>query len=81
MLRGLFGGRDLDRPVEEAVLDGMTALDVHADVPDNLRALAQSGVRVVTLTNGSLSQTEGLLARADVEHLVERRLLVDDAGR
>lgn len=71
-------------PVEEAVqsvLQGVKQLDVHPDVPDGLRALADAGLRVVTLTNGSLSQTEGLLERAGVEDLVDRRLSVDDAGR
>ena len=36
---------------------------------------------MVTLTNGSLAQSEQLLERAGVADLVERRLSVDDAGR
>lgn len=71
-------------PVEQAVAEVMTgiaALDVHPDVPAGLRALADASVRVVTLTNGSLSQSEQLLERAGVADLVERRLSVDDAGR
>ncbi len=74
----------LTRPVPEAVSDVLSAvrkLDVHPDVPAGLSALAEAGVRVVTLTNGSTSQTEGLLERAGVADLVERRLSVDDAGR
>lgn len=63
------------------VLGGVTSLDVHPDVPAGLRALASGGVRVVTLTNGSLPQSEGLLERAGVAELVDRRLSVDDAGR
>ncbi len=71
-------------PVEQAVvefMDGIAVLDVHPDVPAGLRALAAAGVRVVTLTNGSLSQSEQLLGRAGVADLVERRLSVDDACR
>ena len=71
-------------PVPDAVaqvLDGVRALDVHPDVPEGLRVLADAGVRMVTLTNGSLAQTEGLLERAGVAGLVERRLSVDDVGR
>ena len=71
-------------PVPDAVarvFEGMRALDVHPDVPAGLRALAEGGARVVTLTNGSLAQTEGLLERAGVADLVERRLSVDDVGR
>ena len=71
-------------PVADAVavvLDGIKDLPLHPDVPDGLRALADAGVRVVTLTNGSLAQSEQLLERAGVAELVERRLSVDDAGR
>ena len=71
-------------PVDEAVttvLGGIKELDVHPDVPAGVKALADGGVRIITLTNGSLSQTETLLVRAGVADLVERRLSVDDAGR
>ncbi len=85
VLTGLLSHVDgLTAPVEDAVrsvLDGVAALDVHPDVPAGLHALADAGLRVVTLTNGSVPQTEGLLERAGVAHLVERRLSVDDAGR
>jgi 2-haloacid dehalogenase len=84
VLRGLLQGRHLARPVEDAVahvLDGVSRLDVHPDVAPGVRALAAAGLRVVTLTNGSLSQSEALLERAGVDELVERRLSVDDAGR
>lgn len=83
-LRGLLTGLALDRPLEQAVshvLSGFPELEVHPDVPAGLRALAESGLRVVTLTNGSLSQSQALLERAGVGDLVEQRLSVDDAGR
>jgi 2-haloacid dehalogenase len=84
VLRRLLHGRPLTGSVEEAVthvLEGVPQLDVHPDVPDGLHALADAGLRVVTLTNGSLPQSEALLERAGVAGLVERRLSVDDAGR
>ena len=84
VLRGLLSGQQLERPVDEAVshvLDGVPLLDVHPDVPGGLRVLAEAGLRVVTLTNGSLPQSQALLDRAGVGDLVERRLSVDDAGR
>jgi 2-haloacid dehalogenase len=84
VLRTLLTGCTLDRPVDDAVshvLAGFPLLDVHPDVVAGLRALADAGVRVVTLTNGSLSLSEALLERAGVADLVERRLSVDDAGR
>ncbi len=85
VLTGLLSHLDsLSVAVDDAVasvLDGVKALDVHPDVPAGLRVLASAGVRVVTLTNGSLSQSEKLLERAGVADLVDRRLSVDDAGR
>lgn len=84
VLRGLLSGLELDRPLEQAVshvLDGFPELELHPDVAPGLRALADAGLRVVTLTNGSLPQSEVLLDRAGVAGLVEQRLSVDDAGR
>lgn len=85
VLTGLLSHVDgLALPVADAVagvLEGVKALQVHPDVPGGLRVLAESGVRVATLTNGSLRQSARLLESADVEGLVERRLSVDDAGR
>ena len=84
VLRGLLSGQPLDRPVDDAVshvLDGFATLDLHPDVPAGLRVLTDGGLRVVTLTNGSLSQSSALLERAGVADLVEHRLSVDDAGR
>ena len=84
VMRGLFSGLDLSRSLEEAVshvLDGFSELELHADVPAGLRALVDGGLRVVTLTNGSLSASRALLERAGVADLLERCLSVDDAGR
>ncbi len=85
VLTGLLGHVDgLALPVQDAVagvLMDVQELQVHPDVPAGLRVLADAGVRVVTLTNGSLSQSATLLERAGVDGLVERRLSVDDAGR
>ena len=84
VLRGMLSGLQLDRPLDDAVshvLDGVLLLDVHPDVPAGLRVLAEAGLRVVTLTNGSLPQSAALLERAGVADLVEHRLSVDDAGR
>lgn len=85
VLTGLLSHLDtVTVPVDQAVatvLGGVASLEVHPDVPAGLRVLAGAGVRVVTLTNGSLSQAEKLLDRAGVADLVDRRLSVDDAGR
>ncbi len=64
----------------EHVLAGFSALPVHPDVPGGLRALAERGIRVVTLSNGAASVAQGLLERAGVSDLVEATLSVADAG-
>src|SRR3954453_21200276 len=55
-LRTLLHGRpDLTQSVEDvvaSVLDAFGRLDVHPDVSEGMRDLADNGVRLVTLTNG-----------------------------
>ncbi len=64
----------------EHVIGGFTSLEVHADVPEGLRALREAGLRVITLSNGAASVAQGLLERAGVTDLVEATLSVADAG-
>ncbi len=83
-LRTLLPRDALDGDVQAAadhVLAGFAQLDVHPDVPDGLRALNHAGVRLVTLTNGSVEVTEALLRRAELLDLVEHRLDVSMVGR
>lgn len=65
----------------EHVLAGFGELDVHPDVPDGMRRLADAGVRMATLTNGGADLAANLLERADLAHFVERRLSVDEVRR
>ena len=59
---------------------GFTSLDVHADVRAGLPALAATGVRIATLSNGAASVAHGLLERAGLAEHVEQTLSVEDAG-
>ncbi len=82
-LRIALHGVSLNRDIEEAVehvMVGFRSLDVHPDVPDGLRALQDRGLRLVTLSNGSVSVAEGLFERAGVRNRFERLLSVEDAG-
>lgn len=84
LLEVLLDGRPLDRSVEEAVdhvMAGFTSLDVHPDVPGGIHALADAGLRLVTLSNGSADVAEGLLAQSGLRDRFEACLSVDDAGR
>jgi 2-haloacid dehalogenase len=62
----------------DPVLERFGQLEVHPDVPDGIRQLHALGIRMVTMSNGASAIAEGLLERAGVADLVERRLSVDD---
>lgn len=82
-LRATFHGLSLDRDVDRAVqhvMDGLPTLGVHPDVADGVRALAQAGLRLVTLSNGSASIAEKLLEDAGVRDEFEALLTVEDAA-
>jgi 2-haloacid dehalogenase len=73
----------LNREVDDAVqhvISGLGELDVHPDVPEGMRVLQEAGVRMITLTNGSVELTEGMLERAGLLDLLERRISVSEAG-
>jgi 2-haloacid dehalogenase len=85
VLRGLLSHveppeRDPDEAAEH-VLAGFAELDVHADVPEAVRRLADAGVRMATLTNGAADVAGKLLERAGLADLVERRISVDEVRR
>jgi 2-haloacid dehalogenase len=65
----------------EHIVAGLGELDVHPDVPEGLRRLADAGMRMATLTNGAAEVAEKLLERAGLSNLVERRLSVDEVRR
>lgn len=82
VLRSLLAEVTLDRDVDAAVehvLAGMSALEVHPDVPDGLRRLRQGGARLFTLSNGATSVADMLLTRAGVREELEQLLSVEDA--
>ena len=72
------GIRNVDAATTQ-VMDAFMTLPVHADVVAGVRALADAGIRLVTLSNGSASVAQGLLERAGVADRFERLLSVQDA--
>jgi len=83
VLRTLLAPEELDRDLDEAVqhvMSGFTALPVHPDVPDGVRALRALGLRLITLTNGSTAVSEKLFERAGLREAFEALLSVEDAG-
>jgi 2-haloacid dehalogenase len=62
------------------ILSSFGKLPLHADVAQGLRDLHDAGLRVVTLTNGSVEVTESLLSTAGVLDHVDVMLAANDAG-
>ena len=81
-LRGLFTGIELNRDTEPAVqhvMAGFSALGLHPDVADGVKALQAAGYRLATLTNGSTQVAEKLLTDAGIRDSFELLLSVEDA--
>lgn len=80
MLADVYGLRlaDSDR---EAIKVGMRTMPAHADVEDGLKALSDSGFRLVTLTNSPMG-SDGLTGvdRAGLGRYFERQFSVDTSG-
>lgn len=70
---------DVETAVEE-VLRCFSDLPVHADVAEGIDRLADTGVRLVTLSNGSADVADRLLSTAGLRSRFERLLSVEDAG-
>ena len=69
----------LDRAAE--VVGGMRRLPPHPDVVEGLTVLADAGVRMITLTNGSTEAIAAQLANSGLEEFFEMSLSVDEVGR
>ncbi len=60
------------------VVDGFAYLEVHPDVADGVQKLSEAGFRLVTMTNGSATLTQRLLAKAGLVDSFEA--LLDVSG-
>jgi hypothetical protein len=79
MLSGMSPHRGIDDAVEH-IMGGFAGLQVHPDVSEGIRALAELGIRLVTLGNGSASIARRLLADAGLEDAFESCMSVEQAG-
>lgn len=76
-LRALLPARAGLSPSEELiehVVAGFHRLDVHPDVAGGVRALHGTGIRLLTMTNGSTEITEALLDRAGLREYFDLHL-------
>lgn len=75
-------GLPLDRSVEEAVdhiMHGFATLALHPDIARAVCALAASGFRLITLSNGSIQIAETLFRDAGILQEFDMLLSVEDA--
>ena len=82
ILRGVLRGVALTRNLDDAVnhiMAGFSALNLHPDIADGIRALKTTGVRLVTLSNGGVQVAETLLTRAGLRSEFEALLTVENA--
>ena len=83
LLRSTLAGAGIAGSLEEAVdhvMAGFGTLGVHPDVAEGVAALADQGIRLVTMSNGSASVAQGLLERAGLSDRFEALLSVEGAG-
>jgi 2-haloacid dehalogenase len=82
-LRSVFQGvlpEDDVEPAADHVMAGFAGLGLHDDVVAGVRALAEAGARLATLSNGAAAVAERLVVGAGIRGLFERVLSVEDAG-
>lgn len=82
-LRALLPPAGVDGDIEKAiahVMGGFTSLELHPDVAPGLRALHATGLRLVTLSNGSVGVAEALFEKSGTRDLFEELYSVEDAG-
>jgi 2-haloacid dehalogenase len=63
------------------VLSGFTRLSLHPDVEPGLRRVHEAGVRIVTLTNGSVAMSEKVFTDGGIMPFLENRLDVSTPQR
>jgi len=78
-LRAVSGYR-LDEAAVADVLAGFAELPAHPDAEPAMRKLADAGVRMCCLTNGSAGSTTAFLAGAGLERYIERVITVAEVG-
>lgn len=82
LLHSMLAGQPLTRDTESSanyIMEGFLELQTHSDVPEGIRLLASTEIRLITLSNGSIQVAERLFANAGIREHFERLLSVEDA--
>lgn len=74
----LQNNRSIKRDVLVEIIEGLKYLEVHPDILKTLNLLKNLNLKVVTLTNGSASNTRILLKKNKLEGLIDCCLSIED---
>lgn len=83
LLRSMLAEEPLTRDIDgdiKYIMNGFMELRPHPDVPEGIRLLSSTKVRLITLSNGSIQVAERLFTDAGIRDYFERLLSVEDAG-
>ena len=80
LLSAQAGTRTDADAIADRVLERFSGLGVHADAPPGIRRLADAGHQLLTLSNGSVESTHGLLMRAGLRDAFSEVLSVEGTG-
>jgi 2-haloacid dehalogenase len=78
MTAAMLQERTLKSAEKHKILDLMTELPAHKDVPEGLKMLMDAGYSLVAFTNSTRSVLDKQLRYADIIHYFEQGLSVDD---
>lgn len=81
MTANMLQERSLKSAEKNKILDLMTELPAHKDVPEGLKLLLNAGYSLVAFTNSPRSVLDKQLRYADIIHYFEQGLSVDDQRR
>ena len=81
MTANMLQERSLKSAEKHKLLDLMTELPAHKDVPEGLKLLMDAGYSLVAFTNSTRSVLDQQLRYADIIHYFEQGLSVDDQRR
>ena len=76
----VVSGYQADEAAVTGILAGLSELPAHPDVLPAARLLADAGVRLACLTNGSAAVTSAFAERAGLSGYIERVISVEEAG-
>ena len=67
----------LKKNLDNLILDSFRSLEIHSDIPVALSFFKQKKIKIITVTNGSKSNTQILLKKNKIDHLIDDCFSID----